>query len=352
MVVEPSGAIRDLPRSALIELVRPGDLVVANDAATIPASLNGIHLPSRKLIEVRLAAVPSLSPENREFSAVVFGEGDFHVRTEDRTPPPWLASGDRIGLGPLSAKILRLLDHPRLVLLEFDQSRDALWAGLAQHGRPIQYSHVPVSLALWDVWTPIAGPPVAFEPPSAGFALSWELLAQIRARGAEFTTITHVAGLSSTGDPELDRRLPFDEPYHISPATADAINRAKSRGARIVAIGTTVVRALEHAAVQGKIRAGENLATERIGASTRLAIVDAMLSGTHEPGTSHYELLRAFLADRELERLTAELNARAYRTHEFGDSVLVPRTFNKLVEDKSTWQRPPSAPTVNNTLTA
>ena len=183
-----------------------------------------------------------------------------------------------------------------------------------------------------------------------GFALSWELLAQMRALGAEFTTITHVAGLSSTGDPELDRRLPFDEPYRISPPTADTINRAKSRGARIVAIGTTVVRALEHAVDQGKIRAGENLATERIGASTRLQIVDAMLSGTHEPGTSHYELLRAFLADAELERLMAELNARAYRTHEFGDSVLVSRTFNKLVEDKSIWQIPTTAPTVNNPL--
>src|SRR2546429_7349056 len=73
-------------------------------------------------------------------------------------------------MGPLSAKSLPLPDHPRLILLEFDHSRDELWAGLAHHGRPIQYSHVPVPLALWDVWTPIAGPPVAFEPPSAGFA--------------------------------------------------------------------------------------------------------------------------------------------------------------------------------------
>src|SRR2546429_9971662 len=74
-----------------------------------------------------------------------------------------LAAGDQLQMGPLSAKILHLLDHPRLILLEFDHSRDELWAGLAHHGRPIQYSHVPVPLALWDVWTPIAGPPVAFE---------------------------------------------------------------------------------------------------------------------------------------------------------------------------------------------
>src|SRR5256885_1153263 len=88
MVVDPSGQIRHLPRPALIELIQPGDLVVANDAATIPASLSGVHLPSDRPIEVRLAGVPSLDPHNREFSAVVFGEGDFHTRTEDRPRSP------------------------------------------------------------------------------------------------------------------------------------------------------------------------------------------------------------------------------------------------------------------------
>jgi len=332
MVVDPTGQIRDLPRAALIDLIQPGDLVVANDAATIPASLSGVHLPSQRPIEVRLAGVPSLDPDNREFSAVVFGEGDFRTRTEDRPRPPSLAEGDQLQMGPLSAKILHLLDHPRLVLLKFDHSRDELWAGLAHHGRPIQYSHLPLPLSLWDVWTPIAGPPVAFEPPSAGFALSWQLVTEMRVAGAQFKTITHAAGLSSTGDPELDKRLPFDEPYRVPQTTADPINQAKSSSKRIIAVGTTVVRVLEHAAHEGKIAAGENLATERIGVTTQLQAVDTLLSGTHEPGTSHYELLRAFLTDAELERLTTELNMREYRTHEFGDSVLVSRTFNKLAE--------------------
>ena len=340
MVVDPSGQIRDLPRAGLIDLIQPGDLVVANDAATIPASLSGVHLPSRRPVEVRLAGVPSLDPHNREFSAVVFGGGDFHTRTEDRPQPPSLAAGDQLQLGPLLAKVLHLLDHPRLVLLEFDHSRGKLWAGLARHGRPIQYSHIPVPLALWDVWTPIAGPPVAFEPPSAGFALSWQLVTEMRVAGAQFETITLAAGLSSTGDPELDERLPFDEPYLVPQATADAINQAKSTsGRRIIAVGTTVVRALEHAVHEGEIAPGENLATERIGARTRLQVVDALLSGTHEPGTSHYELLRAFLTDAELERLATELNMREYRTHEFGDSVLVSRTINKLAEGHTMRQK-------------
>src|SRR5881394_2588307 len=137
MVVDPSGQIRHLPRPALIELIQPGDLVVANDAATIPASLSGVHLPSDRPIEVRLAGVPSLDPHNREFSAVVFGEGDFHTRTEDRPRPPSLAAGDQLQMGPLSAKILHLLDHPRLILLEFDHSRDELWAGSSRPTYPV-----------------------------------------------------------------------------------------------------------------------------------------------------------------------------------------------------------------------
>ncbi|HWS54453.1 MAG TPA: S-adenosylmethionine:tRNA ribosyltransferase-isomerase, partial [Pyrinomonadaceae bacterium] len=91
-------------------------------------------------------------------------------------------------------------------------------------------------------------------------------------------------------------------------------------------VGTTVVRALEDAAAGGGlVRPGEGLATGRIGAGTRLRVVDAILSGTHEPGTSHYELLRAFLDDATLRRTSAELDARGYLTHEFGDSVLIER---------------------------
>jgi S-adenosylmethionine:tRNA ribosyltransferase-isomerase len=176
------------------------------------------------------------------------------------------------------------------------------------------------------VWTSIAGPPVAFEPPSAGFALDWQALAAMRARGVVFATLTHAAGISSTGDEELDRRLPFDEPYRIPPATAAAIRRVRAQGGRVVAVGTTVVRALEHAATRdGRVRAGEGLATQRIGAATRLRVADALLTGTHEPGTSHYELLRAFADDATLGRANDELGARAYRTHEFGDSLLIER---------------------------
>jgi S-adenosylmethionine:tRNA ribosyltransferase-isomerase len=327
LVVDACKQIGHASRSAFVEFLRRGDLVVANDAATLPASLRGTHGRTGATIEVRLAGRPSLRPEDvRRFSAVVFGEGDFHTRTEDRAAPPPLSAGDRLVLGPLRATVERTLGHTRLVSLIFDGSPDEVWAGLARHGRPIQYAHVSEPLALWDVWTRIAGPPVAFEPPSAGFALDWRTLAAMRARGVEFETITHAAGISSTGDEELDRLLPFDEPYSIPEATAAAIRRTKARGGRVVAIGTTVVRALEHAAaVDGRLRAGDRIATQRIGPASRLRVVDAILSGTHEAGTSHYELLRAFIDEETLRRATAELDARGYLTHEFGDSVLIER---------------------------
>jgi S-adenosylmethionine:tRNA ribosyltransferase-isomerase len=327
LAINARGDISHAPRHAFTTFLRPGDLVVANDAATLPASLRGQHVPTGRPVEVRLAGRDSLAPEDvRQFSAIVFGEGDYHTRTEDRPLPPPVAPGDRLALGPLSGTVERLLDHPRLVSLRFDGTPDAIWAGLARHGRPIQYAHVPVDLDLWDVWTSIAGPPVAFEPPSAGFVLDWRALSALRQRGVEFSTLTHAAGISSTGDDELDRRLPFDEPYRIPESTADAIRRARARGGRIVAVGTTVVRALEHsAACDGRVYAGEGLATQRIGRTSLLRVVDVILSGTHEPGTSHYELLRAFADDAILSRANDELVARDYRTHEFGDSVLIER---------------------------
>ena len=184
LVIDRHGRIRHVPRASFAEFLRPRDLVIANDAATLPASLHGTHVRSGAAIEVRLAGRRSLNVDDViRFDAIVFGEGDFRTPTERRPLPPALVPGDRLLLGPLHAVIERLLDHPRLVSLKFDGTPDEIWAGLARHGRPIQYAHVATPLALWDVWTSNAALPVAFEPPSAGFLLSWKLLADIRARG-------------------------------------------------------------------------------------------------------------------------------------------------------------------------
>ena len=340
LVVDAQGQIAHAPRSRFVDYLRPGDLVVANDAATLPASLHGVHKSSGAGIEVRLAGRSSLAAEEvHTFSAVVFGAGDFHMRTEDRPQPPALSRGDRLALGParedpLLATVEALLDHPRFVMLRFDGSSQAIWAGLARHGRPIQYGHMPTPLAMWDVWTSIAAQPVAFEPPSAGFALDWRAIRTMRERGIAFATLTLAAGISSTGDAELDRRLPLDEPYRIPETTASAVRQVSARGGRIVAVGTTVVRALEHSAARsGIVCAGEAVADQRIGPDSRLRVVDAILSGTHEADSSHYQMLRAFLDDATLADANVQLETQGYRTHEFGDSVLIERKNHAVLED-------------------
>src|SRR5262245_14626672 len=104
LVVHAGARIEHPPRSALPDLLRPGDLIVANDAATLPASLSGVHLTTGRVIEVRLASRPTLDPSKvNAFSAVVFGAGDHRQRTEDRPQPPVLTAGDRLALGPLRA---------------------------------------------------------------------------------------------------------------------------------------------------------------------------------------------------------------------------------------------------------
>ena len=321
--IEAGGGMRHLPRTELATLFTPGDLIVANDAATLPASLHGTHVSSGESIEIRLAAWVSVRDPTR-FAAIAFGAGDHRTRTEDRPPPPALSPGDRLSLGPLVAVVEHLLDHPRLLELRFIGNRAAVLAGLARHGRPVQYAHVPEPLALWDVWTRIAADPIAFEPPSAGFALDWRTLAVWRRRGIGLATLTHAAGISSTGDPALDRRLPFDEPYRIPERTAAAIEQAKFDAGRIIAIGTTVVRALESAAnADGSIRVGDGVASGRIVRGTPLRVVDAILTGIHHPGENHFELLRAFADDAVLDQINTALIEHGYRTHEFGDSMLL-----------------------------
>ena len=182
------------------------------------------------------------------FTAVVFGAGDFRTPTEHRPHPPVLQAGDALQLGPLRAVVLRVVKHPRLVDVCFQNPVAEIWEGLSRYGRPIQYAYLPEPIAIWDTWTRIASQPVAFESPSAGFILDWTMIRSLRSRGARFATVTHAAGISSTGDLELDQLLPFDEPYNIPLQTATLIDACRRLGGRVIAIGTTVVRALEHAA--------------------------------------------------------------------------------------------------------
>jgi S-adenosylmethionine:tRNA ribosyltransferase-isomerase len=273
---------------------------------------------------VRLAARASLAAEDLSFSAVVFGAGDWRTRTEERALPPPLAPGDRLALGPLAATVCGELGHPRLVALRFEGDPGAVWAGIARHGRPIQYAYMSEPLALWDVWTPIAALPVAFEPPSAGFALDWRALARLRRRGVGFASITLAAGISSTGDAALDARLPLAEPYCVPAGTATAIRDAKARGGRIIAVGTTSLRLLESAASEdGSIQPFMAETSIFITPGYRFRAVDVLMTNFHLPKSTLFMLVSAFSGLEAMKQAYAHAIANGYRFYSYGDACLL-----------------------------
>lgn len=305
-------AIRELP-----QLLGSGDVLVVNDAATLPASLRvGPEL------ELRLVG----SESDGSFRAVALGSGDFRMPTERRGQPRALAKGEVLVFAEnLSARVVEVDRHePRLLRLAFTQQGAAFWRALYQQARPIQYSYVTEPLALWDVQNRYAARPWAFELPSAGRPLTFEVLFELEARGARLAHVTHAAGISATGSAELDRRLPLAERYEIDAAAAAALAQARHSGGRVIAAGTSVVRALEaQADDQGVIEPGAGSTELRLSGSYEPRVVDGLLTGLHEPGTSHFELLEAFAPPELLRRASDHAGRTGYLQHEFGDSCLI-----------------------------
>ena len=308
---------------ALPQLLGPGDLLVVNDTATLPASLRGQDAAGRTL-EARLVA----HDNDVTFRAVLFGAGDWRTRTEDRPAPPRLGPGARLGFGApgaLAATVISVSPRsPRLVVLRFDRQGDAFWNALYRIGRPVQYAHLDHALPLWAVQNVYAQRPWAFEMPSAGRPLSWHRLGQLRRRGIAVASVTHAAGLSSTGDAALDAQLPLPERFEIPSATAAAIAQARARGGRLIAVGTSVVRALEGAHHSwGQVAAGVGVTSLRLSPGHRLQVVEGLLSGMHQAGESHFQLLGAFAPLPLLLRANAFAAARGFLGHELGDSTLI-----------------------------
>lgn len=318
-----TGAMSVASSAELAELFEPRDLLVVNDAATVPASLPG-RTARGEAIELRLLAQAS----DRRWTAALLGGGDWRTRTEDRPPPPRVTAGDRLALGgSLSARVVgHRPESPRLVEIELGLDRPSepaladLWAELYRAGRPVQYAHVPEPLALWDVQNVYAARPWAVEMPSAGRVLDAAALLALRRRGVAIAWVTHAAGLSSTGDAALDALLPLPERYEVTEETWEAIARTRRANGRVVAVGTSAARALE-----GGARAGrrEGVTDLRIGRGLRRAVVDAVLTGVHEADTSHYALLGAFASEEVLERALARAEAEGLLGHEMGDACLV-----------------------------
>lgn len=320
LAVDPAAGLWETTDFArLPELLSPGDLLVLNDAATLPGSLRGRTAEGAEL-ELRLTG----GRDGERWSALVLGAGDWRSPTEHRGAPPTLREGDALTLGPLLATVRSVGSHPRLVEVSFDAAGERLWSLLYAHGRPVQYSYLRGPLDPWDVHNPFAAQPWAAEPPSAGRPLSFAMLSRLRAAGVDFATVTHAAGLSSTGDAALDATLPWPERTRIPEATVRAVARARARGGRVLAVGTTVVRSLEGSALRhGELRAWEGVTDLRLGPRSVLRVVDGILTGMHEPGTSHFELLHAFATGPVLQSSHAHASAQGLLQHEFGDSALL-----------------------------
>ncbi|NTX11874.1 S-adenosylmethionine:tRNA ribosyltransferase-isomerase [Myxococcus sp. CA056] len=320
--IEPRGRrFSDARVADLPSLLRDGDLLVVNDAATFPASLLG-RTASGERVELRLVS----REEDGTWTAVLFGAGDWRKRTEDRPPPPVLPAGTRFTVVGLPVQVVEVLPpSPRLLRVAFDEDGAALWSALYQGGRPVQYAYTVAPLSLWHVQTGYGARPWATEAPSAGLPLTWNVLLALRRRGVRLASLTHAAGLSSTGDAVLDAALPRPERSDIPVATVAQVEATRAAGGRVVAVGTTVVRALEGRAAMngGRLVAGEAVTDLLLGPGFVPRVVHGLLTGMHEPGSSHHALLHAFAPSLLLKEAAAHAEARGYLGHEFGDSSLV-----------------------------
>ncbi|MEM6954451.1 MAG: S-adenosylmethionine:tRNA ribosyltransferase-isomerase [Myxococcota bacterium] len=311
-----------LPVEAVAALFEPGDVLVLNNASTLPASLHG-RTGGDAAVELRL--LPNREPFAKVRDVVLFGSGDWRTDTDRRPAPPSLALGDRIHFAGGESAVVRA-EHAlseRWLSVEFET--DDMAEFLFEAAAPVQYAHLERPLRLSEVQTPYGGPAWAVEMPSTGRPLSFALLQAIEARGAQVAWLTHGAGLSATGDPRIDRQLPFPERYAIPEPTVRAIEGAE----RVIAVGTTVVRALESAAEHGPLHAGEGIATLVLGPNTPLRVVSAILTGMHSPGESHWELLRAFADDHVLYALHARATRKGLLAHEFGDLLFLSRASRR-----------------------
>jgi S-adenosylmethionine:tRNA ribosyltransferase-isomerase len=322
LLVDPS---RDAFGDALVgDLARfpdRGDLLVVNDAATLPASLHG-ETTRGEPIELRLVA-----EAGRAWKGIALGRGDWRETTEARGAAPSLSPGSRLRFRGLDATVVE--GPPRRgapLTLRFEQTGAAFWSALYGAGAPIQYSYMTGPLPLFHVQTAYASRPWAAEMPSAGRPLTWSLLLELRARGVGIARVTHAAGISSTGDPSVDATLPWPERFDIPEATVVAVDAAHRRGAKVVAVGTSVVRALEGAARQsGALASGQGTTNLVIGPGFAPRVVDGLYTGLHEATASHFSLLQAFAPLSLLERAYAHASAADYMGHEFGDSCLILR---------------------------
>jgi S-adenosylmethionine:tRNA ribosyltransferase-isomerase len=292
----------DLPR-----FLEPGDLLVVNTSGTLPAAVDA-RLEGR-LVELRLS-----TPADG-------GAWVVELRTETGAPLPRPPIGSRLELpGGASAELLaRYCGSERLSIARLDLGA-SVEDYLARHGRPIRYGYVPEPWPVEAYQTVFALEPGSAEMPSAARPFTPELVTDLVARGVLFAPLLLHTGVSS---PELGEP-PYPERYRVPEPTARLVNAVRGWGGRVVAVGTTAVRALETvAAPDGTVSAGEGRTSLVVTPERGLRAVDGLLTGWHEPEASHLLMLEAVAGRDLLDRSYREARARGYLWHEFGDVHLI-----------------------------
>jgi S-adenosylmethionine:tRNA ribosyltransferase-isomerase len=309
------GALVDARFHDLPRFLSAGDVLVVNNSATLPAAI-AARREDGSDVRVHFATP---APDLREDSWWV-----VELRSADGARPLGAPRGDeRLALagGAVLEVIAPYASGPRLLLARV-QLKEPVTAYLARHGEPIRYGYVTGRWPLEAYQTAYATVPGSAEMPSAGRPFTPELITSLVAGGVLMAPVTLHTGVSS---PER-HEMPYPERYEVPAATARLVNAVRSGGGRVIAVGTTVVRALETVAEpDGTVRAGSGWTGLVVTPARGLSVVDGLLTGWHEPDASHFQMLEAVAGADLLERSYAAALERGYLWHEFGDSELILR---------------------------
>jgi S-adenosylmethionine:tRNA ribosyltransferase-isomerase len=292
----------------------PGDLLVVNTSATVPAAIDARRADGTP-IELRFGTVPPRLPDGRWWLV--------ELRTPDGAAPLPAGgrAGERLAL-PGDAEVELLAPYagsPRMWLarLESERPLDVL---LAAAGRPVRYAYVPEAWPLDAYQTAFALQPGSAEMPSAARPFTPRLVARLAAGGVLVAPVLLHAGLSSPerGEPPLPER------YAVPATTARLVDAVRGWDGRVVAVGTTVVRALESAvADDGTVEPGRGFTGLVVSPDRPPRVVDGLITGWHEPRASHLDLLEAVAGPELLAASYREALEHGYLWHEFGDSHLI-----------------------------
>jgi S-adenosylmethionine:tRNA ribosyltransferase-isomerase len=300
----------ELPR-----FLAPGDLLVVNTSATLPAALEA-RRPDGSALALHLSTPSPDDADERLWFVELRRPGPGGT-----LPFAGAAAGERLGLpGGGAAELLARYAGGRRLWLARLEVTGRLRDYLHDHGRPIRYRHVPREWPLDSYQTAYAVEGGSAEMPSAGRPFTPELLAALAARGVLVAPLVLHTGVSSLEE----REAPYPERYRVPAPTARLVNAVRGWGGRVVAVGTSVVRALETvAAPDGTVSPGGGWTSLLVTPERGVRAVDGLVTGWHDPTASHLQLLRAVAGDRLLDRSYRAALAEGYLWHEFGDSHLV-----------------------------